>query len=179
MEQKIRQSMEQQCFKRGYAAPADVLMDIGTLERKSYDAWRAGRVPFLESVCHANLHKLAEMLKIMRNVAAQRKWNPSVTVYKHKSLTLRSPSTEIRMWRKPIPHTMSQKSRKKNLRRLRMSPQPIRMLNLLPHEIRSLCQLPRRALTEMKNAESPRRFCFFSFRTRSCGPFSVFKGTVL
>ena len=89
MEQKIRQSMEQQCFKRGYAAPADVLMDIGTLERKSYDAWRAGRVPFLESVCHANLHKLAEVLKIMRNVAAQRKWNPSVTVYKHKSLTLR------------------------------------------------------------------------------------------
>ena len=89
MEQKIRQSMEQQCFKRGYAAPADVLMDIGTLERKSYDAWRAGRVPFLESVCHANLHKLAEMLKIMRNVAVQRKWNPSVTVYKHKSLTLR------------------------------------------------------------------------------------------
>lgn len=73
-----------QCQSRGYAAPVDVLMDIGVLDKAKYDDWRTGRVPFLEVVCTANLHKLSEMMKEMRSFAAHNGWKPSVSIYKHK-----------------------------------------------------------------------------------------------
>ena len=50
--------MYRQCKSRGFAASADVLMDIGVLDKKKYDDWRQGRVPYLEAVCMVNLHKL-------------------------------------------------------------------------------------------------------------------------
>ena len=65
MIEKIHNSMYQQCKNRGYAAPVDVLMDIGVLDRKKYDDWRCGRVPYLEAVCMINLHKLSEIMKIV------------------------------------------------------------------------------------------------------------------
>lgn len=89
MENKIHESMNRQCRKRGYAAPVDVLMDIGYLKRIRYDDWRAGRIPFLEAVCETNLHKLAEILRIMRVYAARWNWSPSITSYKHKGHPLR------------------------------------------------------------------------------------------
>ena len=33
---RVRESMFRQCHMRGYAAPADVLMDIGALSKKKY-----------------------------------------------------------------------------------------------------------------------------------------------
>ena len=40
---------------RGYAAPVDVLMDIGVLSKQDYENWRFGKVPYLERVCKINL----------------------------------------------------------------------------------------------------------------------------
>lgn len=48
--------MYRQNRSRGFAAPADVLMDIGMLDYKKYDDWRHGCVPFLEAVCTVNLN---------------------------------------------------------------------------------------------------------------------------
>ena len=89
MPTKVHDSMYRQCQKRGYAAPVDVLMDIGVLDKTRYDDWRAGRIPYLEAACTANLHKLSEMMKEMRSFAAHNGWKPSVSSCKHKGKPLR------------------------------------------------------------------------------------------
>ena len=47
---KVHNSVYRQCQKRGYAAPVDVLMDVGVLEKQKYEEWRFGKVPYLEAV---------------------------------------------------------------------------------------------------------------------------------
>ena len=47
--------MVSQCCKRGYAAPVDVLIEIGVLTMRDYTEWRYGKVPYLERVCMGNL----------------------------------------------------------------------------------------------------------------------------
>ena len=89
MTAKVHDAMYQQCQSRGYTAPVDVLVDIGVLDKARYDDWRAGRVPYLEAVCNANLHKLSEMMKEVRMFADQNGWKPSVRSYKHKGKQLR------------------------------------------------------------------------------------------
>ena len=93
MPSKVHDSMYRQCQSRGYAAPVDVLMDIGVLDKAKYDDWRAGRTPHLEAVCTANLHKLSEMMKEMRSFAAHNGWKPSVSSYKHMGKPLRFSKT--------------------------------------------------------------------------------------
>ena len=74
--------MYRQCKSRGFAAPVDVLMDIGVLDKKKYDDWRHGRVPYLEAVCTVNLHKLSEIMKVVRAYAAANDLKPSFTDYR-------------------------------------------------------------------------------------------------
>ena len=74
--------MYRQCKSRGFAAPVDVLMDIGVLDKKKYDDWRHGRVPYLEAVCTVNLHKLSEIMKVVRAYAAANGLKPSFTDYR-------------------------------------------------------------------------------------------------
>ena len=92
MEKKVKNAMIQECRTRGFAAPVDVLIDIGFLDSKRYEDWRRGRVPYLEAVCTANLHKLSEVLSIMRRIAAQNELKPSMIDYRQlgaKSRVLR------------------------------------------------------------------------------------------
>ena len=51
---KIHSAIYHQCQRRGYAAPVDVMMEIGVLPKQKYEDWRFGRVDYLERVCHAN-----------------------------------------------------------------------------------------------------------------------------
>jgi len=67
MPSKVADAMYRQCHSRGFAAPVDVLVDIGVLDKVRYDDWCMGRAPFLEAVCTANLHKLSEMMKEVRS----------------------------------------------------------------------------------------------------------------
>jgi len=96
MDIKIRAAIDRQCQSRGFCTPVDVLMDIGTLDKKKYEDWRFGRVPFLEAVCNANLHKLTEILKQIRICAAEKGLKPSLTDYRQygsKSRRLRFTKT--------------------------------------------------------------------------------------
>ena len=63
---KVHNAMYQQCQRRGYAAPVDVLMDIGVLPQKKYEEWRFGRVSYLESVGTVNLRKLSFIMHQVR-----------------------------------------------------------------------------------------------------------------
>ena len=52
---KIHSAIYHQCQRRGYAAPVDVMMEIGVLPKQKYEDWRFGRVDYLERVCTVNL----------------------------------------------------------------------------------------------------------------------------
>lgn len=79
---KVNASMYQQCQHRGYAAPVDVLMDIGILPKQKYEDWRFGKVDYLERVCTANLNKLSSVLHQMRVYAKKADLKPSFCYYK-------------------------------------------------------------------------------------------------
>ena len=83
--------MHRQILSRGYAAPVDVLMDIGALSKEDYEAWRRGRVDYLERVCRLNLHKLSTMMKAVRAYARENNLKPSFTGYNQWGVKGRSP----------------------------------------------------------------------------------------
>lgn len=87
---KLHSAMYQQCQKRGYAAPVDVLMDIGVLPKKKYEDWRYGRVPFLERVCNVNLRKLSFIMHQMRIYAQKTGLKPSFCYYKQWGMKTRT-----------------------------------------------------------------------------------------
>ncbi len=78
----VHSAMYHQCQNRGYAAPVDVLMDIGVLTKKKYEDWRFGRVSYLESVCTVNLRKLSFIMHQMRAYAKKAELKPSFCYYK-------------------------------------------------------------------------------------------------
>ena len=78
----VHSAMYHQCQSRGYAAPVDVLMDIGVLPKKKYEDWRFGRVSYLESVCTVNLRKLSFIMHQMRVYAKKAELKPSFCYYK-------------------------------------------------------------------------------------------------
>ena len=82
----VNSSMYHQCRDRGYAAPVDVLMDIGVLTKEKYEEWRFGKVPFLEAVCNINLRKLSTIMKAVRGYASKNGLKPSYTCYKQWGL---------------------------------------------------------------------------------------------
>ena len=83
---KVNSSMYNQCRKNGFAAPVDVLMDIGVLAKQKYEDWRFGRVPYLEAVCGINLRKLSLIMKTIRGYASRNGLKPSYTCYKQWGL---------------------------------------------------------------------------------------------
>lgn len=83
---KVHTAVYQQCRSRGYAAPVDVLMDIGVLSKQNYEDWRFGRVPYLEAACTVNLRKLSFILYQMRAYAQKAGLKPSFTCYKQWGL---------------------------------------------------------------------------------------------
>lgn len=79
---KIHSAMYYQLKKTGVFAPVDVLMDIGLLSKANYEAWRFGRIPYLEAVCTVNLRKLSSIMHEVWVYASKNGLKPSVSVYK-------------------------------------------------------------------------------------------------
>ena len=79
---RIHSAMYQQCQRRGYAAPVDVMMEIGVLPKQKYEDWRFGRVDYLERVCTVNLKKLSFIMRQMRLYAKKAGLKPSFCYYR-------------------------------------------------------------------------------------------------
>ena len=79
---KVHSAVYLQCRSRGFAAPVDVLMEVGCLSKQDYENWRYGRVDYLERVCKANLSKLSLVMREMRSYAAKAGLKPSFCYYK-------------------------------------------------------------------------------------------------
>jgi len=62
-------------------APVDVLVGMGLLMPEHLEAWRFGRVPYLERVIRCNLTRLSRLLRILQFHAHDLELIPSITVY--------------------------------------------------------------------------------------------------
>ena len=87
---KVHSAVYHQYQRRGYAAPVDVLMEIGVLPKGKYEGWRRGRIDYLERVCTVNLCKLSFIMREIRAYAQKSGLKPSVTVYKQWAVKKKS-----------------------------------------------------------------------------------------
>lgn len=78
---RVDAAMDSLCRKRGFAAPVEVLKELGLLSEKDYRNWRAGRVDYLERVVQTNLSKLTKIMREIRAYAMRHGLKPSYTVY--------------------------------------------------------------------------------------------------
>lgn len=56
-----------------------ILCELGALTKEDFEAWRAGRVPYLEKVIRTNLTKLARIQTAVRRIARARGLKRTVT----------------------------------------------------------------------------------------------------
>ena len=79
--------------KSNVVAPADVLIEMGNLSKKNHDAWRQGKVPYLERVFEGSLSKANRILMIIGFHSHDLNMVPNITQYhqrgKGKKHTLR------------------------------------------------------------------------------------------
>jgi hypothetical protein len=67
--------------RQQYVAPVDVLIGVGWLRPDQAEAWRRGRVPYLERVTAAGLGPLSRALRVLRRWAEHSGLQPRETVY--------------------------------------------------------------------------------------------------
>jgi hypothetical protein len=82
---KIVKAVDAELRSRNFVTPIEVCISMGLLERHDVEAWRAGRIPYLEQVVGCNLSKASRILRILRFHAHDLNLKPSMTVYKRKT----------------------------------------------------------------------------------------------
>ncbi len=83
--ERVRAAVDQllqDCFA---VIPVKVLIQMGNLTKEDYEAWRFGRIPYLERAIKCNLSKANRILLILRWYAEDRELRPWRTVYKQWS----------------------------------------------------------------------------------------------
>jgi len=68
--------------KSDEVSPVDILIEIGNLKPSDYDAWRNGRVPYLERVFQGSLSKANRYLRIIGFHAHDLNMAPSQHTYR-------------------------------------------------------------------------------------------------
>lgn len=75
--------------KKNYVSVIDLFLGMGWLSQDKLLDWKAGKIPYLESVIMVNLKKISTAIKEFSSWAAHSKLKASITVYKHKNYMLR------------------------------------------------------------------------------------------
>lgn len=52
LQKKGRHTVHQLVWKKGYASPLDLFLEMGKISPKLVEDWRFGKVPYLERVLH-------------------------------------------------------------------------------------------------------------------------------
>jgi hypothetical protein len=81
LKKKLKSVAGSLLYNKQFIAPVDLLIGLGYLTQKNYEAWRNGSIPFLERACSANLHRLSRVMKLLRNYAKDQNLDPSRTAY--------------------------------------------------------------------------------------------------
>lgn len=77
----IVRAVEAILTKTPVVAPVDVFVQLGLLQPADLEAWRFGRVPYLEKVIRCNLAQASRILRIFRMHAHDLNLRPSHTAY--------------------------------------------------------------------------------------------------
>ena len=78
---RVERAVAAMLAKGKVVTPVDVLIGMGLLKPDDLEAWRRGRIPYLERVIGCNLTRLSRLLRILRFQAHDLKLMPSATVY--------------------------------------------------------------------------------------------------
>jgi hypothetical protein len=81
IQKKVRHTVHQLIFEKGYASPLDLFLKMEKLSPKLVEEWRFGRVPYLERVLHGNLAQFSFMMKEFRKTAREMTLKESYTAY--------------------------------------------------------------------------------------------------
>ena len=81
LEQRVIAAAEDALAKRRFVTAIDVLGGLGWLPASGEQAWRQGRVLYLEAAVEANLSKISKAMRFFRRWAHQRGLKPSETAY--------------------------------------------------------------------------------------------------
>lgn len=81
LEAKVKQIAHTLIYEKGFVCAVDMLQKLDYLTKKDYEAWRFGKVAYLEKVCGVNLGKLSTINRTIRKVAAELKLTKSWTAY--------------------------------------------------------------------------------------------------
>ena len=65
-------------------ATVEVLIEMGNLSKKNYEAWRAGQIPYLERVFEGSLSKANRILRIIGFHTHDLNMAPTQATYTHK-----------------------------------------------------------------------------------------------
>ena len=82
LEKKIKEIVHSATYEKGFVSSIDVLISLEYLKQKDYDAWRLGKVDYLEKLCKTNLSKLSTINKIIRKTASGLQLEKSLTDYR-------------------------------------------------------------------------------------------------
>jgi len=81
LERQIAVAATSALSARQVVTPVEVLIGIGWLNAADVEAWRRGRVPYLERVATAYLAKLSTALRLLQGWAHRNGLTPSETAY--------------------------------------------------------------------------------------------------
>ena len=81
LENKVNSYTHELIMEKGYVCSVDILLKLEYISKKDYDAWRLGKVEYLEKVCKVNLSKLSMVNKIIRKNSIKRNLDKSWTAY--------------------------------------------------------------------------------------------------
>ena len=87
LEERVLRAAEAALKEQHYVSPIDVLIGIRLLEPVHVEAWRKGRIDFLESMIQGSPQKISHALAIFRKWAAERGLQPSEARYSRTSRT--------------------------------------------------------------------------------------------
>lgn len=80
-EERVVRAAETALSRQPYVSAIDVLCGMGFLLPMHVDAWRKGRVDYLERVIQGNLHQISLSMEIFRRWAREKGLKPSETGY--------------------------------------------------------------------------------------------------
>jgi hypothetical protein len=85
LERRVIAAAEAALAARQFVTAIDVLLGLGWLPASSEQAWRKGRIPYLEAAVTANLTKISKAMRYFRRWAQRRGLKPSETAYVRRS----------------------------------------------------------------------------------------------
>jgi len=85
LEQRVIAAAEAALAARRFVTAIDVFAGLGWLPASREQAWRTGRIPYLEAAVTANLSKISKAMRYFRRWAQRRGLKPSETAYVRRS----------------------------------------------------------------------------------------------